>query len=486
MYMTRRIRIQLAIFLVVSLITLTVIALGYLKLPQLLFGVGQYTVTVELPEAGGLYQRANVTYRGSEVGEVKDVNLTDSGVVAVLSLRSDVKIPSNLTAAVHSTSAVGEQYVALLPRTSDAPPLKDGDVIPRTDTRVPPDINSLLDATNRGLEAIPRDDLKTAVDESYTAFGGLGPELSRLVRGSTTLASDARKHLSELTNLVDNSAPLLQSQIDTSDEVQAWAARVADISRQLKDQDPAVRGILEQGAPTAEAGRALIRRLQPTLPILLANLVSVGEVGVAYRDGIEQILVLLPQGAADVQATALPDRDTNLPYKGGFLSFNLNFNVPPPCTTGFLPAQQWRSAAFQDSPDRPEGDLYCRVPQDSVFNVRGARNTPCATRSGKRAPTVKMCESDENYVPLNDGLNWKGDPNATSTGQTIPQPPPGTPGSTAIPPPAPAEPPVAIAEYDPATGSYVGPDGNTYTQGNLAQNAPTNPTWQDMLLPPSN
>ena len=60
-----------------------------------------------------------------------------------------------------------------------------------------------------------------------------------------------------------------------------------------------------------------------------------------------------------------------------------------------------------------------------MWNVRGAKNTPCVTRPGKRAPTVKMCESDEQYVPLNDGDNWKGDPNATLSGQDIPQLPPG-------------------------------------------------------------
>ena len=72
--------------------------------------------------------------------------------------------------------------------------------------------------------------------------------------------------------------------------------------------------------------------------------------------------------------------------------------------------------------------MYCRVPQDSQLQaVRGARNTPCATVPGKRAPTVKMCESGEQYVPLNDGTNWKGDPNATLSGQGIPQLPPGSP-----------------------------------------------------------
>jgi len=137
-----------------------------------------------------------------------------------------------------------------------------------------------------------------------------------------------------------------------------------------------------------------------------------------------------------------------------------------------------------DYPSRPPGNVYCRVPQDAPFNVRGARNIPCETKPGKRGPTAAMCESDENYVPLNDGYNWKGDPNATLSGQDIPQLPPGSPPAQFVPPPAAVPPPIAAAEYDPATGTYVGPDGHVYTQGNLARNAKEEQTWQTMLLPP--
>ena len=138
-------------------------------------------------------------------------------------------------------------------------------------------------------------------------------------------------------------------------------------------------------------------------------------------------------------------------------------------------------------PRPPAGDLYCRIPQDSLFNVRGARNYPCLTRPGKYAPTVKMCESDENYVPLNDGYNWKGDPNATLSGQDIPQLPPGSqPAQVAPPPPASGPPPpLAVTGYDPATGNYVGPDGRIYNQSDLAQETPKENTWQTMLMPPT-
>ena len=57
-------------------------------------------------------------------------------------------------------------------------------------------------------------------------------------------------------------------------------------------------GILDKGPGAADEVRALFDRLQPTLPIVLANLVSIGEVAVTYQPSLEQLIVLLPQGTA--------------------------------------------------------------------------------------------------------------------------------------------------------------------------------------------
>lgn len=486
MVLTRRILMQMAVFIAISIIAIGIMAFGYMRLPNLLFGAGHYRVTLELPETGGLYPRSNVTYRGSQVGRVEEVGLTDRGTVeAKLSLTSDVPIPADLDAAVHSQTAVGELFVELMPRSGEGPDLRDGDVIPLDRTTVPMDVNTLLDATNRGLQAIPGDNLRTAVDEAYLAVGGLGPDLSRLVKGSTQLLIDARANLDPLTTLIDESKPVLDTQTDTSGAIRAWASNLATITGELREHDDAVRGLLERGPGAAEEVRALLDRLQPTLPIVLANLVNINQVLITYQPALEQLLVLLPQGTATTQATGTANRNTKQDYKGAYLNFNLNLNLPPACTTGFLPPQQQRAASLEDYPDRPAGDLYCRVPQDGPFNVRGARNLPCLTVPGKRAPSVAMCESDENYVPLNDGYNWKGDPNATMSGQAIPQLRPGTPPpAETAPAPAPEPPAVAAAEYDPASGTYVGPDGQVYTQSNLARTANEEQTWQTMLLPP--
>ena len=125
MHLTRKTIIQMAILTLVALISGAVMIFSFIGLPGMLFGIGQYKVSIQLPEAGGLYQRGNVTYRGTEVGRVDDVRLTDTGVVADLRMNSKIKIPADLDAQVASVSAVGEQYIALLPRTRWPPGHRD-------------------------------------------------------------------------------------------------------------------------------------------------------------------------------------------------------------------------------------------------------------------------------------------------------------------------------------------------------------------------
>ena len=505
MRLPRNTWIRLAALAVITVVFAGLMVFSYMKLPATLFGAGRYTVTVDLPSSGGLYPRSVVTYRGTQVGEVKSVAATRDGVRAELSLYSDHPVPAGVTAEVHSRSALGEQYIEFVPRpgADEKNELRRGDVIPVGKVEVPVDIGRLLDATNRDLMAIPNDNLRTVVDESYKAVGGLGPELSRIFDGSTSLAIEAGKSIDSITALIDQSPPVLESQVQTSDSIATWANRLAAITGQLKAQDTAFADLITQGGAGLEEGRALFDRIAPALPVLLANLVSLGQIAVTYRDDVEQLLVLFPQGVAVMGGAIVPNTATKQDYRGIYLDFNLNLNLPPPCTTGFLPANQRRTPSFVDAPDRPEGDLYCRVSQDSMFNVRGARNIPCESVPGKRAPTVEMCESDRQYVPLNDGFNWKGDPNATLSGQGVPEYPPGAgppaaqpsagetppPSGPAPPvtgpPPAAAEaapPPLAVASYDPATGEYIGPDGRRHIQGDLARTHAT--TWQSMLVPP--
>src|ERR1700753_3599686 len=291
--LSRRVWTQLAILASVTVLSLVVMAFGFVKVPALL-GVGRYTVKVDLPASGGLYPTSVVNYRGSEIGSVKSVDVTQNGVQAVLSLKSDIAIPRDVIAAVHSRSAVGEQFLELTPQSGTVadtgPKLRDGDVIAVGRTQIPVDIGSLLDTTNKALAAIPQDNLHTVVEEASKAVAGRGPEFSRLVDGGTALAIDAGKTTDSFSRLIDEFPPVASSQVRTSDSIATWARRVNAITSQVKAQDERFADLLNTAGPALDEGTALFDRLAPTLPVLLSNLVSLGTIAVNYRNHLEQLL----------------------------------------------------------------------------------------------------------------------------------------------------------------------------------------------------
>jgi phospholipid/cholesterol/gamma-HCH transport system substrate-binding protein len=60
MRLSRSVKVQLAIFCVITAIASMVMLFGYIKVPSLL-GVGYYSVTVQLPRSAGLYASSNVS-----------------------------------------------------------------------------------------------------------------------------------------------------------------------------------------------------------------------------------------------------------------------------------------------------------------------------------------------------------------------------------------------------------------------------------------
>ena len=98
-------------------------------------------------------------------------------------------------------------------------------------------------------------------------------------------------------------------------------------------------------------------------------------------------------------------------------------------------------------------------------------------------PSVALCESDEQYVPLNDGFNWKGDPNATLSGQAIPQLPPDAAASQ--PQGHPPHPRWRSPNTTRPPAVMWGPTATTTPSRTWRKRAPEDKTWQTMLLPPA-
>jgi phospholipid/cholesterol/gamma-HCH transport system substrate-binding protein len=464
---TRFVRNQLIIFTIASIIGVAVMIFAYMQVPTLL-GIGRITVKLELPATGGLYRFSNVTYRGVEVGKVTGVELTETGAEATLRLDTSAKIPADLQAEVRSVSAVGEQYVDLRPRTNAGPYLQDGSVIAMDNTTIPQAVGPMLDQVSALVDSIPEGRISDLLDESFKAFNGAGYDFQSLLDSASKVTGDVNDVSDQTRALIDDSGPLLDSQAETTDSIRTWARSLAGVTEQVAQNDPEVRAILQQGPGFAQEVSQLLGQVRPTLPVLLANLTTVGQILVTYNPSIEQLLVLLPGVVAAQQAFGLPKNNpTGLPQG----DFTLTVADPNSCTVGFLPPSSWRSPADTTTIDTPDG-LYCKLPQDSPIAIRGARNYPCMGHPGKRAPTVELCNDPKGYQPLAMRQHSLGpypiDPNLIAQGippddrvdfsdrlyapvEGTPLPPGAVPAGTppdapppgAPPPPAPVQAPLA-------------------------------------------
>jgi len=393
--LTRLVRIQLIVFMITSVIGMAVMTISYLQVPTLL-GFGRMRVTVEIPATGGLYRFANVTYRGVQLGRVTAVDLTDGGAKATLTLDASARVPADVTAAVRSISAVGEQYVDLIPRSDTPPYLHDGSVIALRDTSIPQPVGPMLDQVSSLVHSIPKAKLGDLLDESFAAFNAAGSDMGSMLESGSILAHDTNGVSGNIRSLVDDSGPLEDSQVATADAIRTWARSLSSVTEHLAKDDPQVRTLLQKGPGFANETAKLLNQIKPTLPVLLANLTTIGQIAVTYNPSLEQVFVLLPPYVADLQSYGLGSNNpTGLPQG----DFSLTLGDPPACTVGFLPPSSWRSPADVTTIDTPDG-LYCKLPQDSPIAVRGARNFPCMGHPGKRAPTVEICNSDKPFVPL--------------------------------------------------------------------------------------
>jgi phospholipid/cholesterol/gamma-HCH transport system substrate-binding protein len=513
--LTRDIWRQLIIFSILSLVTAVALGGYYLQLPTAA-GIGQYTLKADLQASGGLYKTANVTYRGATIGTVTAVEPTETGARVTMSIADRYKIPIDAVANVHSVSAVGEQYLDLVSEGNPGRYFSPGQII--TKGTIPTDIGPAIDAANRGLAALPKDKIASLLDETAQAVGGLGPALQRLVDATQAIAGDFRTNISDINDIIQNSGPVIDSQVDSSDAIQQWSRNLDILAAQSAQNDEHVKSILSQGAPTADQVNSVFNDVRESLPQTLANLEIVLDMLKRYHKGVEQLLVAYPQGASEGQAVTAA-------FPGyAALDTALTINQPPPCLTGFLPAPEWRSPADTSLAPMPSG-TYCKIPMETPANaVRGARNLPCVDVPGKRAATPKECRDSKPYVPA--GTNpWYGDPNqilscpapaarcdqSVRPGMVIPAPSvdngmnpapsdrvPGTPPPVSDPLSRPGTgtvqcngqqpnpcvytptgPPAAV--YSPQRGEVVGPDGVKYAVENSTKIGDDG--WKEMLAP---
>lgn len=365
--LSRKVRVQIFAFVLIALVGVSYAGFRYAGLARLFVNTG-YQVNVNLADAGGIFDNAEVTYRGVPVGRVGTVQLTGDGVSVPLNIQNDApKIPKDVQAVVADRSAVGEQYVDLRPRSDKGPYLQDGSTISQQNTEIPPPVQNLTMNLDQFAKSVPENSLQTVTRELGTAFRNNGGNLQTIIDTSREFTNEAQQHVPQTKQLLADGQTVLQTQNEQGSAVESWSQDVNKLSNQLKSSDPDLRHVIQQAPPAAKQIDDALRENSPQLGQLIGNLTTTSQLLATKHNGIEQMMVTYPAAAGGGYSVLPGD---------GKAHFGLVLNQfdPLPCTAGYQGTQP--KAGNDTTPSPLNTNAHCAEPPNSPTDVRGARNAP--------------------------------------------------------------------------------------------------------------
>jgi phospholipid/cholesterol/gamma-HCH transport system substrate-binding protein len=370
----RATKIQLVLFVLITLTGVSYVSANYVGLLKGFTSGGACTVYVNLPESGGIFSNAEVTYRGVAIGRVGSLSLLKNGVRVALDIDNcdSAKVPVDTRAAVSDRSVIGEQYVNLIPPNGKPPFLKGGEIIPMSRTSIPVAAETLLANLDSLVNSVNLTSLRTTISELGKAFANRGPDLGSLLDSQHDLLDAAQQNLPQTIALIEQSSGVLQTQLDERDPIASWAHSLNLLSAQLKQSDPDIRRLLDDGPASLGVVRQFVQDNRTDLGATLANLATIGTIMVRHLDGAEEVFELYPALAAGGQSVI---------RNNGTAALGLVTNTTPrDCGDPKKGSEGYQGTVLRSpsdlTPAAPNVAAHCSAPESSGVTVRGAQNVP--------------------------------------------------------------------------------------------------------------
>jgi phospholipid/cholesterol/gamma-HCH transport system substrate-binding protein len=297
-----RIRVNLIAFLVLGL------GLSYAMATQVLAVLqDRYAVTAIFEDAGGVFTNQEVTYRGVTVGQVGELNVVPEGVEIELLIKAEVKIPADgVEARVMFKSAVGEQFVDLLPAVDDEPYLEQGDEIPLAQTSIPVSTQELLTTLEAVLRGVPPEDLKGAVDALGIGLTGTGPDIATILESTADLAELFADRAPEFENILRQGTKLGDAFLDSRDDFETAVRELVTVSDSLALSTDNLKALLENTNLSSDEVLALMREDRAAVNEFLIRFGEVNDIQADHTDDLARILQHLPSALLGVNKSFEP------------------------------------------------------------------------------------------------------------------------------------------------------------------------------------
>ena len=319
-----------------------------------------YQVTIELPESAGLLPNQDVTLRGVPIGRVERLDITPTGVNAIVNVKSTVPIPQSSDVSVSGLSAAGEQYINFVADSNAGPYLSDGSVIGQGRATVPVSLATLLADADGALAQL--DTTKLELIRKELSLSDKGPQkLADIIDGGTFLLSTLDSVLPETTSLLRTSRVALTLAADKNAGIGVASANLGQTFDGINKMQDGYRRLTNQTPGALSDVDNLFTDNSDTMVQLLGSLTTTSQLLYLRVPALNALFPDYRTSALDALGSVM--HDNGLWVTGDiYPRYACEYGTPrrPP-----------------SSADYPEPFMYtyCRDDHPGVL-VRGAKNAP--------------------------------------------------------------------------------------------------------------
>jgi phospholipid/cholesterol/gamma-HCH transport system substrate-binding protein len=285
-----RVLINVVLFLLISLVLIYVLVVSVFRVQD------RYEIVATFEESGSVFTGQEVTYRGVTVGRVGNLRVVREGVEMLLVIESRYdEIPKDGTQArVMFKSAVGEQFVDLLPTKRTAPFFAHGDKIAKKDTQLPVQQEDLLRLLDSVLSGVPPESIGNLVDVLGEGLRGRGDDLRRALAAVDPLTKTLASRTGELNSLAVSGDAVGTAFDATSSEFVSGIKGLGDVAGALGRGSEGLSRLLTSGAEFVPDLGSLIAARKAQLDTTIANLAEITRISADHLQSVEDTLDWLP------------------------------------------------------------------------------------------------------------------------------------------------------------------------------------------------
>lgn len=206
-------------------------------------------ISADFENVAGLYAGNEVAVLGVPVGRVETVTPRGSYVEVTMALDKDVQVPADAMAALISPQLITNRHVELSPAYSgQGPTLTDGTHIPLERTRVPVELDRILENFDQ-LGAALKGDSETGPLASRVLFPlleGNGDRLRETLDDLSGAFEVTFANKDQIANTIIKLNEITQVVAQNDQTVRDFSARLTELLQLMGEQSPGLHAVLIQ------------------------------------------------------------------------------------------------------------------------------------------------------------------------------------------------------------------------------------------------